>query len=455
MDSSDSSDGAESAAASDGDADESTAGGAEASTAGEPPAAEPSGTTEEPDATAESGSTADTDESSEAEAVPRCDFCRLPISAAPVVSEHGGVDYEFCSNACREALESSGRVFTTYHGFRQFRPGVSAMDTGLPEGMPRNSLVLLSGMSGTRDESVQAELVWRALQRGEPAVVVSFLETPTSVVQEFVSMDWNVLPLLEAGQLRILDCFTHRIEGADSPPERTNDFTAHLQSVARDATTTVRDPTDLGQVLSRLEDCLGELGMDDEGIVVIDSLTELGTLVQPVKAYDFLKRLRADVCKARFVPVFAGATMAGDANAFPHDLEYMVDGIVDLRFTEEVVPDTLLKQLRIRKMTGVLTIPEWHTYEYTAGKGQVVFDPEEEMEKSDVERSTRAEVTEPDGEDGEGEGEEGAGGSAGVGDETIDDVTSDSGTDENARDVGDETIDEDAAGSGENGDEGK
>ncbi|MFB6236708.1 MAG: ATPase domain-containing protein [Halopenitus sp.] len=442
MDNWDSSDSSDTTASANSDADD-----AEESAPGEPPAAEPAPTDAETEP--DKGAAGETAEAT----INRCDFCRLPISAEPVVSEHGGVDYEFCSNACRESLESSGRVFTTYHGFRQFRPGVSAMDTGLPEGMPRNSLVLLSGMSGTRDESVQAELVWRALQRGEPAIVVSFLETPTSIVQEFVSMDWNVLPQLEDGQLRILDCFTHRLEGAESPPERSNEFTAHLQSVARESTTTVRDPTDLGQVLSRLEDCLDELDMDDEGIVVIDSLTELGTLVQPVKAYDFLKRLRADICKARFVPVFAGATMAGDANAFPHDLEYMVDGIVDLRFTEEVVPDTLLKQLRIRKMTGVLTIPEWHTYEYTAGKGQVVFDPEEEMEKSEAESRTKAEVTESE-EGGSDESEEAAGdgGGNGVGDETIDDVASDSGTEENTREVGDETIDEDAAESGEHSD---
>ncbi|PSQ28742.1 hypothetical protein BRD03_02065 [Halobacteriales archaeon QS_9_68_17] len=56
--------------------------------------------------------------------------------------------------------------------------------------------------------------------------------------------------------------------------------------------------------------------MVDEGVVV-DSLTEFGTLVQPVQTYDFVKDVRADVCKGRFVPILAGATYTGESGTFP------------------------------------------------------------------------------------------------------------------------------------------
>ncbi|MFC6731233.1 MULTISPECIES: RAD55 family ATPase [unclassified Haladaptatus] len=315
--------------------------------------------------------------------VVRCDFCRHPIPEEPVLASDEAVDYQFCSLACRDALETSEFVFTEYHGFMWFDPGVSALEQSLPQGAPRNAFVLLSGPAGTRDRALQAELVWRTLRRGESAVIVTFQEPPGSLVQQFLTFDWNVLPYLERDQLHILDCFTYRLSTRERMYERLNEWNQHLYRVAQGATTTIRDPTDIDEVTNKLDNCLENHHIVDSGMVLIDSLTEFGALVQPVRAYDFVRTIRADVCKGRFVPVYAGATVVTEESLFPHDLEYVVDGVIDLRLTESLVPDTLLKQIRIRKMKGVLVIPEWHTYEYTSGLGMVTFDPEEEQRKSE------------------------------------------------------------------------
>ena len=323
--------------------------------------------------------TVDTED--ESGVIRRCDYCRLPVPGQPVILDHDGVSYEFCSKSCRDALETADRVFTEYHGFRRLDTGVSALDASLPQGVPRNSLVLLTDLAGTRTEAIQAELVWRALQREEPVVYMSFLEPPVSVVQEFVTLEWNALPSLESGDFRIVDCFTYRVDDRERMYERMNTWNSHLWEVAEEATTTVRDPSDISELQSRLDSTLEVAGAQDEGIVVIDSLTELGTLVQPVQAYNFVKDVRADVCKGRFVPIFAGATVTSEGDAFPHDLGYMVDGIVEMRLNDELVEDALVKQLRVRKMGGVLTYPEWKVYEYTAGQGIVTFDPVAQMEQ--------------------------------------------------------------------------
>jgi KaiC/GvpD/RAD55 family RecA-like ATPase len=292
------------------------------------------------------------------------------------------VTYEYCSAACRDAQGDTDRAFTQYHGFRRYDTGVDALDASLPQGVPRNSFVMLTDLAGTRSEAILAELVWRALQRGEPVVYVTLLEPPVSVIQKFVTLEWNVLPYLESGQLHILDCFTYRLDDHDRMFDRMDEWNHHLATVAEDATSTVRDPSATRQLENQLDRCLGEQGMADAGIVVIDSLTELGTLVQPVQAYDFVKDVRAEVCKGRFVPVFAGATRAAEELEFPHDMGYMVDGIIEVRLNEEIVEGALIKQIRVRKMSGVLTYPEWSAYEYTSGRGIVTFDPLEEIEKS-------------------------------------------------------------------------
>ncbi|MFB6362064.1 MAG: ATPase domain-containing protein [Halobacteriales archaeon] len=314
----------------------------------------------------------------------RCDFCQSSIPEDPVVLERDGTDYRFCTAACRDAMQGADRVFTAFRGHRRFDPGVAALAAKLPQGLLRNSFVLVSSQPGTREPALLAELAWRTLQRGEPAIVVSFNQPPVAVVERFLGLGWNVLPYLEAGQFHILDCFTYRVGDRDRMLARMNDWNSHLWELAAPETTAVRDPTNVGELENRLDDCLQAKELTDQGLVVIDSLTEFGSLVQPVRAYNFVKDLRADVCKGRFVPLFAGASYAGDADQFPHDLEYLFDGIVDLELNPELVEDALIKRARIRKMDGVLAYQDWTAYEFTSGEGLVMFDPAAEMEDADA-----------------------------------------------------------------------
>ena len=322
----------------------------------------------------------------------RCDYCRMAFPEEPITEEHEGVTYRLCSEPCRETLLEEDRVFTEYHGWRRFDPGVSALRAGLPQGIPRNSFVLVSGQPGTRDEALFGELIWRALQRGEPAVVASFLDTPVSLVQQFVALGWNVLPYLADGRLQILDCFTYRLDDPEEMVRSMSDWNRHLHRVAERSTSTVRDPSNPQSVLNGLENCLDDVldEEDEEGVAVIDSLTEFGSLVQPVQAYDFVKDLRASIPKARTVPVFAGASRVNEGAEFPHDLGYIADGVIDLTLSDQLVEDALMKRIRVRKMSGVHSIRRWATYEFAESRGLVAARPEASDEADD----------EPDGSDG-------------------------------------------------------
>jgi len=311
----------------------------------------------------------------------RCDFCQSRFPVPPIEVAYGEDTYRFCTESCHEAMERSDRVFTEYRGHRWFDPGVAALDSKLPQGILRNSMVLLSAQPGTRESELHAELVWRALSRGDPAAVVSFQEPPVSLVERFLSLDWNVLPYLDSGDLHIVDCFTYRVDDPERMFDRMNDWNTHLHRVTEPEVTPVQDPTNVSEIQSKLDDCLRSKGMVDSGIVLVDSLTEFGSLVQPIRAYDFVKDVRAEVCKGQFVPVFAGAAYTGDSGQFPHDLKYMFDGVVDMEHNPELIEDALIKRMRVRKMSGALTYPEWTAYEFTSDRGLVMFDPEVEVEK--------------------------------------------------------------------------
>lgn len=332
----------------------------------------------------------------------RCDFCRLHLPAEPVTATRDGAEYTFCCTACRDAMERSDRVYTKYHDFKRVTPGLAAFDAALPQGLPRNSFVLVTAQAGTRQPEIQTELVWRTLERGEPAVFVTFTEPPVSVVGNFLSLDWNVFPALERGDFHIVDCFTYRLEDRERFEERLSAWNRHVHQIADDATLSVQDPSDLGHVLSTIDSCLEDRDMVESGLVVLDSLTEVGTLVQTVRAYDFVKDLRAEVAKGRFVPVFAGGTRTGE-ETFPHDLAYVADGVIDLQMSSDVVEDTLIRRARIRKMSDALVISEWTAYEYTSGEGMVAFDPVEEIEKARASRGDDEDSPEEaDEEDDEG-----------------------------------------------------
>jgi KaiC/GvpD/RAD55 family RecA-like ATPase len=328
----------------------------------------------------------------------RCDFCRQPILGTAVERSVEDRTYQFCSNLCHDAQADADRVFTRYHGHRRFAPGVAALDETLPQGCPRNSFCLLSGQAGTRGTAVVAELCWRALQRGEPAVFVTFREPPSAVIERFVTLDWNVFPALEDGRLRIVDCFTHLQDGSEQLARKQSPWISHVAKAAEPVTNVVRDPSDVSEVLHKIDSCLSENDAVETGLVVIDSLTEFGTLVQPVQAYRFVKRLRASIPKGRFVPVFANATVTADTESFPHNLTYVADGVIDLQLDDSIIEDTLFKRIRVRKLDDVLVYPDWTTFEYTSGLGMLTFDPHEQLAAQAEENGPPEAETETAGE---------------------------------------------------------
>jgi KaiC/GvpD/RAD55 family RecA-like ATPase len=306
---------------------------------------------------------------------PRCDFCGLPHPPSPVVDEIDGHVYTFCSTICRDAMATSDHPTGVYQGFRRFDPAVPVLEPQLPEGIPRNSMTLVSDEPGTRGDALLVELVWYTLQQGGSAVVVVYQEPPISVLDEFLRLRWNVIPYLETGQLHIVDCFTYRVKRTERMVDRFDRWNQHISDAAERVTRTVRDPTDLGSVQNKIDDCVESDGVRDGGILVIDSLTELGTLVHPVQAYDFVKDLRADITKGRFMPTFAHATFREDDDEFPHDLEYMMDGIVDLEVDDDPDGRAAVERIRVRKMRGVPTSPGWTVYEYDGDRGLVGIEP--------------------------------------------------------------------------------
>ncbi|QLG49402.1 RAD55 family ATPase [Natrinema halophilum] len=295
-----------------------------------------------------------------------CDHCHYPIPGEPEESDDG----RFCSVACREAAADNSTM-TDPHAYKRVATGIEPIDSLVPNGIPADSFLLLLGDEGTRRAELEIELAWRALERGEPAVVVSFANPPTATLERFYQNGWNVLPALENDRLRIVDCYTHRLDDRDAFLDHRNEWTAFVGEAAEDAIIEVRDPSDRRELTNSLYGALDDLEMNETGLVTLDSLDELETLLQDRQVHDLVKDIRATVCKARFVPVVAAASTASDGE-YPES-EYVFDGIVDLRLDDQHAPDARLKQLAVRKLIGAQTLPQWVTYEYEPARGLFAF----------------------------------------------------------------------------------
>jgi archaellum biogenesis ATPase FlaH len=110
--------------------------------------------------------------------------------------------------------------------------------------------------------------------------------------------------------------------------------------------------------------------MTNQGIIIFDSLTELYSRVGH-HLFDQLKNIRAISCSTRFVPVW-GVAHFGISPDFPTGFDYLSDGLIDLRF-EKTLMETgiLVKQLRVRRMSGVKSYPIWVSFRIEPQRGCV------------------------------------------------------------------------------------
>lgn len=248
----------------------------------------------------------------------------------------------------------------------------------MPYGMPADSFVLLAGESGNRHRCLQTELLWRVLTRGEPAIVISYVDPPIAIVEHFLTFGWNVLPFLESGALRIIDCFTARLRDEHQTPDHQADWNAFLVDFLEASVSMVHDTGNLIAVEDTLHTELETKEMAGTGVVVIDSLNEVERQGHELEVEQFIKEVRGDVCSRKFVPIFASVTSSGNDRP-TMDYTYLFDGIIEMRRTESHADGVRLKQLGIERMDGVRYRPHWVNYVIDSPMGFRIFDPGAEL----------------------------------------------------------------------------
>jgi len=224
----------------------------------------------------------------------------------------------------------------------------------LPEGVPRNSLIVLAGDAGS-GKSVLATLIAKnVLERGEPVVFVALDDDPLTVIQQFTSFSTNIEEYRSKGLFAIIDGYTYLLVRESS-------------KFAKLAAATVNPTGDLNQLLHTIYRVLDEMKISGRGLMVIDSLNILLNYHDPSRVIEVIKSLRANVSKLRGIVVLAllhtGTQYYGE---FLNSIVHLVDGIW---VTEVVVQHPLsgeiplpLRQILVKRMKGVQHRVSWTLY---------------------------------------------------------------------------------------------
>ncbi len=253
---------------------------------------------------------------------------------------------------------------------------VNPLDKLLPEGVPRNSMIGIFGETGTGKSVLLNEIAYRALQRGETVSFILLEDTPLSRISNMEHLGFDVIPYLERGKLRFLDCFSFRLaERGFEFPEQILKLKERIKGSVVEA----NDPRNIDEVWSHLE--REARMMKGRGLILMDSLTECLTIsADPNSLLDLLKASKAVICKYYSVP-FIYTFHFGFFDEFRYALEVASDGVIDLRFDPEIIKMYLIKQMRVRRMSGSYHYPGWITFDVERGKGLVTLEVKKGNEK--------------------------------------------------------------------------
>ncbi len=244
----------------------------------------------------------------------------------------------------------------------RFKFDVKPLDILIPEGVPRTSMIGIMGETGTGKSVLLNEIAYRALKRGESVVFILLEDMPLSRLMNMRSLGFDVLDDIRAGRLRFIDCFSYRLRDKqfEKPPQLMEIEDELLEGVVE-----VEDPRNPDVVWDHLEK--EGRRMIGKGIMLMDSLTECLTIsAGPADLLELMKMLKVVITKYYMIP-FIYTYHLGFSDEFRYAMELFSDGVIDLRFDPSVIGEMLVKQIRVRRMSGAPHSTRWITIKVDRG----------------------------------------------------------------------------------------
>lgn len=221
----------------------------------------------------------------------------------------------------------------------------------LPDGIPRNSFIVLAGEGGSGKSAIVANIAKNIIENNEPVIYVCLDDDPLTIIEQLESfglrIDGNT-----SSKLLLIDGFSYLIKGKKG---RIHPL------VVEDVDP--RNPENIANAILRV---LDSTRLSDRGLIIIDSLNEAMISLDPTRFMEFIKLLRANISKTLKIPIIATLhTSTEGFKEYLYTIEHLVDGIIETRGLEEGLSLQLpiqVRQIIVRKIKGVTHRHGWVLY---------------------------------------------------------------------------------------------
>lgn len=193
------------------------------------------------------------------------------------------------------------------------KTGVSGLDQILGGGIPKGSVILVTGGAGTGKTTFLSQFVWQGLQESEKCLFITLEESPEDIKNDAILYGWDFSKYEKSGQVRI-EFF---------------------------------DPFELGDVNARLKDMVA---VNKYTRVAIDSTSILGMYLNDEyktrkKLFKLAQDLKATGCTSLLTAEIPEESKA--LSRFGVE-EFVVDGVIVLYYMG--IGEGVFRNIAVRKM---------------------------------------------------------------------------------------------------------
>ena len=230
----------------------------------------------------------------------------------------------------------------------RIKSGIDGFDNLVSGGFPKGKAFLVAGEPGTGKTIFALQYLLAGLKKGEKVVYVSIDETPSNILDDAMSLGWNLNSYLESGYLKILD-------------------------VSHYFSTDIINNEDGVDIQKTVQDILNQVKKIDAQRLAIDPVVPLvfkQNKVVEVEAY--IRHLIFCVEEERVcTSLLTSHVPVGTKQLSQHGIEeFIVSGIVELKMVK--IKNQYLRTLVVRKMRGTSVDLNEFSFDIVKGRGIVL-----------------------------------------------------------------------------------
>lgn len=230
----------------------------------------------------------------------------------------------------------------------RIKSGIDGFDNLISGGFPTGKVFLVAGEPGTGKTIFALQYLMAGLKKGEKAIYVSIDETPTNLLDDALSLGWNLNSYLESGYLKILD-------------------------VSHYFSTDIINSEDGLDIQKTVKDILGQVKKTGAQRLAIDPVVPLifkQNKVVEIEAY--IRHLIFCVEEDKLCTTLLTSHIpVGTKQLSQHGVEeFIVSGIVELKLVK--IKNQYIRTLVVRKMRGTNVDLNEYSFDILKGRGMVL-----------------------------------------------------------------------------------